>query len=97
MLKLRQPHFLRFVDKCLESRTPKNLNYAPGHTVGFPEVEAIEVAATGSLTAAGSATLGAAVLAGEPLGTIAVGAATGGFYGVVVGGAIGAAIPISPY
>jgi hypothetical protein len=33
MLKLRQPHFWRFVDKCLESRTPKNLNYAPGHTI----------------------------------------------------------------
>jgi len=33
MLKLRQPHFLRFVDKCLESRTPKYLNYAPGDTI----------------------------------------------------------------
>ncbi|MGA2191713.1 MAG: hypothetical protein ABSH33_24670 [Steroidobacteraceae bacterium] len=65
--------------------------------VGFPEVEAVEFSAAGSLTAAGSATLGAGILAGEPLGTMAVGAVTGGAYGVVVGGGIGAAIPITPY
>ena len=33
MLKLRQTHFWRFVDKCLESRASKNLNNAPGHAI----------------------------------------------------------------
>jgi RHS repeat-associated protein len=61
--------------------------------VGFPEVEVVEFTAAGSLTAAGGYTLGATILAGEPLGTMAVGAVTGGGYGLVVGGGVGAAIP----
>jgi RHS repeat-associated protein len=59
--------------------------------VGFPEAEMIELTAAGSLTAGGGYT--ATALAGEPLGTMAVGAATGAGYGLVVGSGVGAAIP----
>jgi RHS repeat-associated protein len=62
--------------------------------VGFPEAEIVEFGAAGSLTASGSYTLASTILAGEPLGTAAVGAITGGMYGTVVGGGFGAALPV---
>ena len=51
--------------------------------VGFPETEVIELTVAGSLTVSGVYTIAATVLAGEPLGTIAVGESWPRFFGQV--------------